>query len=406
MAGTGRALAKERATVWRADDPINQIGYCPSLAILPSGRLVGTLLEHDKRPDQVAWLVKAYTSDDGGKTWLYRASFPMVDGFPFLAGSTVYIIGGRDDLQIARSDDGGETWSGAMPLQTGRLWYSFPGSIVRSNGRIYMVRECRTEPIMHGFPTWILAPVLMSAALTDDLTRPEAWTFSNVLSFGDVLARHGQPSLLGVPFYEPGKHGQRSMAKLGWGEANLVQITDADHIWHDPDQRTFHILMRTNTGRSNLACLAKAVEQPDGALVVELEQAPSGEPILFMPFPGGHIGFTIQPDPQAGLHWLISNQATDSMRRPDRLHPRHYGMPFNERGQLALYFSRNCVDWCFAGLLTNDDETRRSSYHGSFVIDGDDLVLMMRTADGDATNAHNSNLITAHRVPGFRDLAY
>jgi hypothetical protein len=31
---------------------------------------------------------------------------------------------------------------------------------------------------------------------------------------------------------------------------------------------------------------------------------------------------------------------------------------------------------------------------------------MMRTADTRATNAHNSNLITVHRIPNFRSLAY
>ncbi len=400
------SLAREVATLWEAVDPGRQIAYCPALALCPSGRLVGTMLICDHRPGEAEWLVKAYTSDDGGGTWVHRTDIPMVDACPFVVGDTVYILGGREDLMIARSDDWGTTWTEAQPLRTGKLWYSFPGSIVQSNGRVYLAKECRTEPVMHGFPTWVLAPVVLSAAIGDDLTRPEAWTYSNVLGFQDVLARHGNPNLLGVPFYEPGRHGDRSAPRIGWGETNLVQITDPDHVWGDPTGRTFHILMRAETGRSSLAALAKAVEQEDGRLVVDLETAPSGEPLLYLPFPGGHIGFVIQPDPVTGLHWLVANQATDSMHRPDRLHPRHYGMPYNERGQLALYFSRNCVDWCFAGLLTGNDETVRSSYHGSFVIAGDDLVLMMRTADSRATNAHNSNLITVHRVPNFRELAY
>lgn len=406
-----KTLADGEVTVWRAADPLHQIGYCPSLAVLPAGRLVGSLLVKDSRPEAGdEWLVRAYTSDDRGGTWVHRADFPMVDGYPFVAGSSVYIIGGRDDLKIARSEDCGETWSDAVPLQTGKLWYSFPGSVACANGRLYMVKECRTEPVMHGFPTWVLAPVVMSAALSDDLTQPDAWTFSDVLSFGDVLERYGQPNLIGVPFYQPGRHGQgdawRSMSRIGWGEANLVQITDPDHVWHDPTGRTFHIFMRSATGRSSLACLAKATERDDGSIVVDLEQAPSGEPILYVPFPGGHLGFNMAPDPRTGLHWLIASQASDSMRRVDRLHRRHYGMPHNERGQMALYFSRNCTDWCFAGLVAAADETERSCYHGSFVICGDDLLVMMRTADADAVNAHDSNLITFHRIAGFRELAY
>ena len=186
MPEASRALANEFVAVWRAVDPTHQIGYCPALTILPSGRLLGTLLIRDTRPAAAAdWLVQGYTSDDGGKTWVRRTDIPMVDGFPFVAGSTVYIIGGRDDLKIAKSDDWGDTWSEAVPLETGKLWYSYPGSTVCANGRIYMVRECRTEPVKHGYPAWILAPVVMSAALDDDLAQPGAWTYSNVLSFGD-----------------------------------------------------------------------------------------------------------------------------------------------------------------------------------------------------------------------------
>ena len=90
----------------------------------------------------------------------------MVDGFPFVAGATVYIIRGRDDLKIARLDDGGMTWTEATPLQTGRKWYSYSASIVYANDRIYLVRECRTEPILHGYPAWILAPVVPLHPLT------------------------------------------------------------------------------------------------------------------------------------------------------------------------------------------------------------------------------------------------
>lgn len=411
MHRTGKPLANDYVTLWRATDPTLQIGYCPSLAVLPTGRLMGTLLVKDRRPEaDEEWLVRGYTSDDRGATWVHRTDIPMVDGFPFVAGSSVYIIGGRDDLKIARSDDWGETWSEAVPLETGRMWYSFPGSIVRANGRVYMVKECRTEPIREGFPVWVLAPVVMSASLTDDLTRPDAWTYSNVLSFGEVLKRYGQPNLIGVPFYQPGRHAEtgayRAMAKLGWGEANLVQITDPDHIWYDPTGRTFHMFLRCTTGRSNLACMARAVEQEDGDIAVDLQKAPSGEPVLYVPFPGGHIGFVIVPDPQTGLHWLLASQATDSMRRVDRLHPRHYGMPENERRQIALYSSRNCMDWCFAGLVAAGDEVTRSCYHAGAAIDGDDLVMLMRTADADAVNAHDSNLITFHRVSRFRELTY
>ena len=220
----------------------------------------------------------------------------------------------------------------------------------------------------------------------------------------------GDPNLLGVPFYRPGDYGRkgvhRGMSKIGWGEANLIQIKDPEHIWYDPNGRTFHILMRANTGRTNLACLAKAVETEDGRIHVSLETAPSGVPMLYVPLPGGHGSFHIVYDKETRLYWMVSMQATDSMQRIELMHPKRYGLPDNERRRLALHFSKNCMDWCFAGLVAAVDDMGQSHYGGSMVIAGDDLLILMRTADAEAENAHNSNMITFHIVESFRELAY
>ena len=286
---------------------------------------------------------------------------------------------------------------------------------MKANGRIYMVKECRTEPL-DGFPVWVLAPVVLSARMTDDLTLPEAWTFSNELSYQDVRREFGDPKLFGVPFRKPGSYAQtgvpcakgvyRGAGKMGWGEANMVQITDPDHIWHDPSGRTFHIFMRANTGTTNIACLAKAVEAEDGSINVTLQNAPSGEPMLCVPFPGGHGSFNIVYDEQTRLYWLVSTQSTDSMQRIEKMHPKRYGLPDNERRRLALHFSTNCIDWCFAGLVASTDDMGQCHYGASMIVDGEDLLFLMRTSDAEARNAHDSNLITFHKVRDFRGLAY
>jgi hypothetical protein len=218
------------------------------------------------------------------------------------------------------------------------------------------------------------------------------------------------PNLQGVPFHasatrSPNPAG-KSSERIGWGEGNLVQIHDPSHVWHDKSGRTLHIFMRAETGRSGLAALAKAVISDSGAITVDLERAPSGEPVLFVPLPGGQGSFTILFDPQTKLHWLLSPQSTDSMRRVESLDPWHYGLPYNERHRIALYFSKNCMDWCLAGLVADAGGQKRSFFHASTVIAGEDLLMLMREADPDAVNAHNSNLITFRRVRQFRRLAY
>lgn len=197
------------------------------------------------------------------------------------------------------------------------------------------------------------------------------------------------------------------MSPLGWGETNLIQIKDSNHQWYDPTGHTFHLLSRAVSGRTNIACLAKAVEADDGKnITVSLQKAPSGETMLFVPLPGGQVSFHMVYDEKTQLYWMISSQATDSMRRVDKLQKKRYGMPSQERNRLALHFSKNAVDWIFAGMVAAVDDLGQSHHGGNMLIDGDDLVILMRTADGDAVNAHNSNLITFHRVNDFRSLVY
>jgi hypothetical protein len=411
-AGPYEPLAADYSVLWKASDPLHEIGYCPALARLPSGRLIGCMLHAGSDVErQREWTVKVHTSDDRGRTWTHRIDVPMIDCFPFAAGSSVYVIGGRHDLTITRSGDQGTTWTPPVKLTEGKLWYCHPGSAVFTNERIYFVMEQIMAPIDRGFPTHIFAPVVLSARTSDDLTRPEAWTFSNALSFQDVTKQHGEPNLIGVPFYSPGRYKHptsfRGMAQIGWGETNLVQITDPENIWFDPNGCTFHLLSRAVTGRTNLACLAKAVASEDGSkITVGLQEAPSGDPMLYVPLPGGQVSFHIVYDEPTRLFWMISSQATDSMKRVELLPPKRYNMPNQERHRLVLHFSRNCIDWCFAGVVAKANDVGQSHHGGNMIIDGDDLQILMRTADASAKNAHNSNLITFHTVRSFRDLRY
>ena len=137
-----------------------------------------------------------------------------------------------------------------------------------------------------------------------------------------------------------------------------------------------------------------------------MQEAPSGEKVLFVPLPGGQVSFHIAYDDVTRLYWMISSQATDSMRKVELLEKKRHGMPEQERHRMALHFSKNAVDWCFAGLVAKVDDVGQSHHGGNMIIDGEDLILLLRTADENAYNAHNSNKITFHRVRDFRTLVY
>jgi hypothetical protein len=116
--------------------------------------------------------------------------------------------------------------------------------------------------------------------------------------------------------------------------------------------------------------------------------------------------FHVVQDPHTGLYWQVSTVATRSMTRADRLPADRYNLPNNERRLLQLQLSENLVDWRFAGLVAAGATERESRHYASMVIDGDDLLVVSRSGDASAATPHNVNLITSHRIRGFRALAW
>ena len=254
----------------------------------------------------------------------------------------------------------------------------------------------------------VLAPVVLSTKEGADLTLRQSWIFSNEVAFRDL----GKAHQLGVPFFPPGpqtpgKRDVRGNAPPGWLEFNTLQVMDPNDVWFDPGGRTLHLLGRSHTGTSGLACLAKAVLSEDGALIkVGLEKAPSGEPMLYVPCPAGQMKFHTLWDAATRRYWLLGSVCADSMTRPDRLPEERYNLPNNERHRLGLWFSKNLADWQWAGMVAEGATPRQSRHYASMVIDGDDLLVLSRSGNEFARSAHDGNLITFHVVRGFRELAW
>jgi hypothetical protein len=141
-------------------------------------------------------------------------------------------------------------------------------------------------------------------------------------------------------------------------------------------------------------------------MISTFETVPSGKKAFFIPFPGGHLKFFILYDPLGKLYWLLSSQATDSMTRIAHMPAIRYNLPNNERHRLQLHFSKNCIDWCFAGLVAAGITERHARNYASMAIDRDDLVILCRSGDEYASDPQYTNLITFHRVKDFRSLVY
>lgn len=415
--GPVRPLAQEHTVVYESPEPETLFCYSPGLARLEDGRLVATIdlggpgakdlpgPKFHRTPGNMQWQGRVFVSDDSGATWRLVKNFAAMHARPFVANRSLYVLGQAHDLVVMRSNDRGETWSKLLPLTTGQRWHQAPCNVHYTNGCVYLVMERYSDTPGRGWPAGII-PVLLRAQLDADLTDRRSWTFATELPFYEV-ADDVRLDHFGVPFFKPGTLARgRSNAPVGWLETNVAQIRDPDHYWHDPADNTFHLLMRAHTGGTGFAALAKVVEQEDGSMQTMLQETPAGGNHLFLPLPGGHLRFHIVYDDDTELFWLLSSQAVDSMTRVERLPPDRYGLPNNERHRLQLHFSKNLVDWCFAGIVAMGHSPREARHYAAMTIDGEDLIVLSRSGDARAKSSHDGNLITFHRIHAFRSLVY
>jgi hypothetical protein len=174
-------------------------------------------------------------------------------------------------------------------------------------------------------------------------------------------------------------------------------------------------------GKFNAWLEGNAVVTPDGHIVdiLRVDNKPEGETAAivnisddgttatfdarngFIHFPGGTKKFAIRRDEKAKLYWSLSNV----------LAPKDVGKdPAGTRNTLALLSSPDLRDWTIKCiLLHHPDREKHAFQYVDFLTDGDDLVVVSRTAFDDglggAHRAHDANFLTFHRFAHFRDLA-
>ena len=125
--------------------------------------------------------------------------------------------------------------------------------------------------------------------------------------------------------------------------------------------------------------------------------------MVFINIPGGgQSKFHILYDQQTKTYWLITNQFIDGMVNFNKMTNRdRIGY---DRSRLVLYYSHNCFDWIFAGVVATGKTYKEARSYATICFDGEDMLVLARSADAETRNGHDTNMITFHKIKNFRSL--
>jgi len=337
--------------------PVSTERYMPSPSIvaLPNGTYVLShdygSFDHNQSPD----VVRVFASKDRGRSWTLLSEVAGRWDTLFHHRGALYLMGPDGmygNAVVRRSTDGGRTWSEPRDGRSGLIrddvpYHSAAVPVVVHDGRIWRAFE-----IAEGDrPQW--TAVVFSAPEDADLLDADSWRVS-----------------------EPIHHGGRFRQ---WIEGNVVVAPGGGLV----------DILRANG--------MKGVEEGrDKAVIVHVSE--DGRTLSHDPetdvidFPGGGSKFTIRFDEESGRHWALVNKQTK---------------PPAKRNVLVLTSSRDLRTWRVEReVLSHPDEERVGFHYADWVVDGDDIIVGLRTAYFDGAegprNYHDNNFITFHRVEGFR----
>ncbi len=380
-------LAQEYSVVFEAPEP--QIYTdAPSLMRLPSGRLLSSFALLDRNhsdPGVPNREIKTLfqRSDDAGKSWKPHSSLDLDDGIPFVCRNRFYFLCkriGRTDIVLICSDDEAKTWSDPVTLFEGRFWNTFTPYVVRDDTLYWALGASNEEGDFNRVGS---RAVVVAGDLTANLMDPTSWRISPYLTYP------GTPEGLSAdlfPFRDENPDGGDH-----WLEPNIVNVNGRIRVI---------IRLRIDGMATAHICAICDVDDEDDMLNLRFTQ--------FYPLPGGQNYFHIIRDEKTGCFWMTASLPTNSQDSDwgRNLNAQGFlGNPGNERRFLFLYYSLDALNWFPAGCIAAWPSPLQSFNYASLIIDDDDLLIASRTSKN-RPNQHDNDLVTFHRIPNFRSLAF
>lgn len=284
----------------------------------------------------------------------------------------LYILGcgfPENGFVVRKSTDKGLTWTEPKDDQSGLIFkermLTNVMPIAVANGRLYVSAEQgygKPKGWCHQYS------LVVSSPAESNLLDVANWTQSSRVLIPPEMA---------------------NLAHVGWLEGNMVL--------RKADGKVFNIL-RVHGITDEIAAFYEI--SADG------KTARLNTHDMFLRMPGAAKKFYIFPDNRSDTYYVLSNWILEKDRGKVGNCP-HQIKGERTRNTLALARSNNLMDWEVVSVILHDDDVDHCGFqYPSAVIEGDDLLVLSRTAfsedDERADNQHNSNFITFHRVRDFR----
>ena len=146
---------------------------------------------------------------------------------------------------------------------------------------------------------------------------------------------------------------------------------------------------------------ADGIDPTDGkAAVLKVDETDPDAPLVFSHFaamPAGYNNkFMLLYDEVSEYYVAIGNLWTDKNNSC-------------QRNVLALLCSKDAEDWTVCSRILdypNEQTFEVGFQYPSFLFDGDDILLQVRTATNGAHNFHDANYSTFHIIQNFRALLH
>ena len=334
----------------------------PCIVKLPSGKLLCSMDLHSRTGGKNHSFI--FKSVDDGNTWNYVTELsPCFWGKMFIHKDKLYMLaveGAYGDIIIGYSEDEGETWSAPAHIVHGvhRDYggHRAPVPVIEHNGRLYTAFEYGT------WEEYNFYHCLLSIDSESDLMKPENWVFT-------------EPA--------PVKTGVEGMSQAYITvaiEGNAVVLPD-DNVY---------VMLRFDP----IHCLKWEYNR---TLLVKSDPNNLEAPLVFdrlVDMPAGvRNKFVIYRDNNTGWYFSVCNK---------------WETGYCCRWFLVLAVSKDCINWTEVLTFADARKDKKLGVVGNgysypdFTFDGDDIIVVSRTAANKPVGQHDNNLITFHRIRNYR----